>query len=420
LLGAGILGVIAIAFLRGVFLTLLVAVVLAYILDPIVTALSRIRFGRRLVPRWVIVIVLYLVLFGGIGTLGRLVVPRLASEIAVLATQAPRAFQRAKQWIPAVEREIRDRLRAYLPAEEPAPRAGRPTGIRITKASGGAFDVELGSSEIEVHQIAEGRWRVRPVPPGPAEFDLGRAVGEAVRGALGAGQGQALNVLSIARSVVQGTIEAFFGILVTMMIAAYLLADKDRIIGFVSVLFPPRLRPSWEQLLVKLERGLAGVLRGQLIICLVNGTLSGIGFWWLDLPYWPLLTAIATLLSIIPVFGAIISSIPAVLLALTISWQVAVAALAWILGIHALEAYFLNPKIIGTAARIHPVLVLTAIVAGERSYGIVGALLAVPFASIGQTIFVYLRNRAYHEETEPPLDGDAGSSDSIPPREPAT
>ena len=65
--------------------------------------------------------------------------------------------------------------------------------------------------------------------------------------------------------------------------------------------------------------------------------------------------------------------------------------LAWIIGIHLVEANFLNPKIMGDAAKIHPVLVVFALIAGEHSYGLVGALFAVPVASIIQTIFVYYR-----------------------------
>jgi len=67
--------------------------------------------------------------------------------------------------------------------------------------------------------------------------------------------------------------------------------------------------------------------------------------------------------------------------------------LAWIIVIHLFEANFLNPKIMGNAAKIHPVLVVFALIAGEHSYGLVGALFAVPVASIIQTIFVYYRKR---------------------------
>ena len=62
-------------------------------------------------------------------------------------------------------------------------------------------------------------------------------------------------------------------------------------------------------------------------------------------------------------------------------------------GFTCVEANFLNPKIMGNAAKIHPVLVVFALIAGEHSYGLVGALFAVPVASIIQTIFMYYRRR---------------------------
>ena len=70
-------------------------------------------------------------------------------------------------------------------------------------------------------------------------------------------------------------------------------------------------------------------------------------------------------------------------------------ALVWILGIHALEANLLNPKIIGSSAHIHPVIVIFALLAGESAYGLVGALLAVPTASILLTLFNFIRTRAW-------------------------
>ena len=72
--------------------------------------------------------------------------------------------------------------------------------------------------------------------------------------------------------------------------------------------------------------------------------------------------------------------------------------LLWILGIHFIEANFLNPKIIGTAAKMHPVLVVFALIAGEATWGLVGALFAVPVASIIQTLFLYFRHQAWRSE----------------------
>jgi len=143
----------------------------------------------------------------------------------------------------------------------------------------------------------------------------------------------------------------------------------------------------------RMDRGLAGVVRGQLIICGVNAVLSGIGFYLLDLKYWTFLTVIAGVMSIVPIFGSILSTIPAVIVALPDGMHVALLTLAWIVGIHQIEANLLNPKIMGDAARVHPVLVVFALLGGEHIAGIVGALLAVPVLSIAQTLFLYLRER---------------------------
>jgi predicted PurR-regulated permease PerM len=119
-----------------------------------------------------------------------------------------------------------------------------------------------------------------------------------------------------------------------------------------------------------------------------------VGFYLAGLSYWPLLTLIATALSIIPIFGAIISSVPAVIVGLQHGPGVAFFILAWIIGIHQIEANLLNPKIMGDAAKVHPVLVVFALLAGEHFFGITGALLAVPVLSISQTLFLHFRQYA--------------------------
>ena len=80
------------------------------------------------------------------------------------------------------------------------------------------------------------------------------------------------------------------------------------------------------------------------------------------------------------------------------------STLGWILLIHFLEANFLNPKIMGHASKIHPVVIIFALLAGEHAYGIVGALLAVPAASIVQSMFkFYVIDRQAEVEDEPVL-----------------
>jgi predicted PurR-regulated permease PerM len=164
-----------------------------------------------------------------------------------------------------------------------------------------------------------------------------------------------------------------------------------------------------------MDRGLSGVIRGQLVICLVNGILSAIGFAIVGLKYWPVLALVAGILSIIPIFGSIISSIPAVAIGLTQGIGKAVFVLAWIVGIHQLEANFLNPKIMGDAAKIHPVLVVFSLLFGEHYFGAVGALLAVPCMSIAKSLFLHFREVV--QKSDPELASEPVSV-SVPPPPP--
>jgi predicted PurR-regulated permease PerM len=113
-------------------------------------------------------------------------------------------------------------------------------------------------------------------------------------------------------------------------------------------------------------------------------------------------------MSLIPIFGSILSSVPIVIVALVSGDQGVdvirgLAILLWIVGIHLIEANVLNPKIIGTAAKIHPVLVVFALFLGEYGYGLVGALLAVPILSAIQVVFMYLYRKRWKEGRSGPV-----------------
>jgi predicted PurR-regulated permease PerM len=119
-----------------------------------------------------------------------------------------------------------------------------------------------------------------------------------------------------------------------------------------------------------------------------------------------ILALVAGMMSLIPIFGSILSSVPIVIVALVsgdsgLDIIKGVAMTLWIIGIHFIEANLLNPKIIGTAAKIHPVLVIFALFFGEASYGLVGALLAVPVLSAIQVIFMYFYKKTWKDPKKP-------------------
>lgn len=174
-----------------------------------------------------------------------------------------------------------------------------------------------------------------------------------------------------------------------LMITAFIVMDRRRISGFFSSLPPPEYRTAYLKLMEYIDDGLAGVIRGQLVICLVNGVLTYIGMLMLGIPGALWLASLAAVLSLIPIFGTIISSIPIVLIGATKGINVGILALAWIVFIHILEANVLNPLIMGSHAEMHPVVIIFALLAGEHYFGVWGALLAVPTASLIQSCFLF-------------------------------
>ena len=100
---------------------------------------------------------------------------------------------------------------------------------------------------------------------------------------------------------------------------------SERIVAFFRSLVSRRAQPAFDALLARVDRGLSGVVRGQLLICAVNGVLTAIGLFVLGVKYWPTLSLMAGVMSLVPIFGSILSSIPIVAIALTQSFGQAVA-----------------------------------------------------------------------------------------------
>jgi predicted PurR-regulated permease PerM len=210
-------------------------------------------------------------------------------------------------------------------------------------------------------------------------------------------EGESRRALEYGQKFVAAVVTGIGRLFLVLMVAAFILVDLERIKGFLRSLVPEQYQVDYDRIIVGVDRGLSGVIRGQLVICMINGLATYGGLLLFRVKYPLLLAGIAAVMSLIPIFGSILSSIPIVAIALISSGNFdlkqGVFVLAWIIGIHLVEANFLNPKIMGDAAKIHPVLVVFALVAGEHSYGLVGALFAVPVASVIQTIFVYYRRR---------------------------
>ncbi|MCA9669335.1 MAG: AI-2E family transporter, partial [Myxococcales bacterium] len=278
----------------------------------------------------------------------------------------------------------------------PAPPDGRK--LRFKQLENGGLELDLRDLRIEVIDKGSGRYVVRAAPPTPPAQGFEKRLRQVVSGLVKSSEEGINSLVKLGQKALVGLLSALTTMILTFMISAFLLIDTRRIIGGLRSLVDGRYHADFDAVVQQINRGLSGAIRGQLLICIVNGVLTWIGLKIFGVKYSFLLALTAGLMSLIPIFGSILSTIPIVLVALASSQQgvdlvAGVGMLVWIVGIHLVEANLLNPKIIGTAAKIHPVIVIFAVVAGERTYGAMGALLAVPIVSAVQAVFFYIRAR---------------------------
>ena len=382
---------------RAVLLPFVLGVLLAYVLHPVVGALTRVSVRGRSVPRWVAVLGIYVTLVTTIVVTLLAVTPRVISEARSFAVNELPALRRRteRDWMPRV-RGLVARVQGAVVTSPPREEAEAPAGerppedgaLRVSPEPGGVYRVTLPAEGVVIERVDDAHWTMHPRRHQPSEGDTIQ------RELRKLGQGHAADVVRVGRGIIGGVIGGIFNFFMTLMVSAYLLVTEARVLGFFRTLVRPESRGGFDGLLRRLDRGLSGVVRGQLIICLVNGSLSAVGFGLADLKYWPTLALVATIFSLIPIFGTVLSSVPAVAIGLTQGFGTALFVLLWIIGIHQLEANLLNPKIMGDQAKIHPVLVVFSLLAGEHAFGILGALLAVPAMSVAQTLFLHWRSYA--------------------------
>jgi predicted PurR-regulated permease PerM len=405
-LTASALVVLAVAWTtRAVVLPFILAVIIAYVLTPLVAWCER-RGLRRSVSILVVYLTTLLVLSGSIS----LIAPRIYQETLGLTRESPMIARRlAMQWGPVIERRIATLIDQTAgpspPPTEPAP----TTALEVVERPDGSMGISVGTG-VDIIQEGPKHWRVRQHQPDNGSFRVTELLSDSVESTIHYLRGNALQLIRVGQAILTRVTRGIFLTFMTLMVAGYLMHTRDQIFAFFRSLVPPPSRRSFDRLLYRMDRGLAGVVRGQLVICAVNGVLSAIGFVIFGLKYWPVLALIAGVMSIIPIFGSILSTVPAVLIGLTQDFWTALWVLLWILLIHQVEANVLNPKIIGVAARLHPVLVVFSLIVGEHFFGLWGALLAVPVLSLSQSLFNHFRL-----ETMPDVPPDSVALTTPPP-----
>jgi predicted PurR-regulated permease PerM len=365
-LAAAIVLAVAIYFLRTMLLPFVAGMGVAYLLDPLAD-----RIERSGAPRW---LATTLVLGSFVLILGlalALVAPLVQAQLVALIADAPDAVE-----------AVRARM-------EPV-----------------------------VHDL------IARLSPGDVER---------LRGAAGDYAGTAVSWLAgLVAGVFSGAvslIDVLSLVVITPIVAFYLLRDWDHIVAAVDSWLPRPHAETVRQQAREADRILAGFVRGQATVCLALGLFYAVALSLAGLKFGLTIGLVSGLLTFVPYVGSAVGFISSVGVALFQydSWtMVGVIVGIFVVG-QALEGNVLTPKLVGDRVGLHPVWVMFAILAGGTLFGFLGVLLAVPVTAVAGVLVrfglrQYLSSGYYtgplaldHDPGVPPEPAAVVAADGLPP-----
>ena len=168
-------------------------------------------------------------------------------------------------------------------------------------------------------------------------------------------------------------LEALFLVVLAPVVAFYVLLDLPSLRQKMVDLIPVHHRDEAAHVGRQLGTALGGFLRGQLLVAVIVGVMSSVGFWLIDLPFWLLIGLIAGFLNIIPFVGPWVGGILGVAVALATSdLQTAVWAGLVALIVQQIDNHFVSPTVLRATVRIHPALIILGLLAGATIGGFWG------------------------------------------------
>jgi predicted PurR-regulated permease PerM len=190
-----------------------------------------------------------------------------------------------------------------------------------------------------------------------------------------------------------------FELVLLLVVSIYMLLDLPRLQRTIDRRFPPR--PGSGPLVPRIESALAGYVRGQALLSLIIGGSAGIGLWIFGvtgvLPgadRWALLFGgWVAITEVIPYVGPWLGAIPPMVYALVVHPIAVIWVALLFLGIHQLEGHIVAPNVLGSALRLHPLLVIFGLLAGGEMAGLFGALMALPMLAVGRAIWEFAGER---------------------------
>jgi predicted PurR-regulated permease PerM len=338
---------LALFVFRDILLPFVAGFALAYLLDPIADRLQRLGFGRLTATLFILVLFVLLFILALV-----LLAPLVAHQLTAFISRLPSYVARLQQ----------------LAAEQ---------GGTIIERIGGPSAVQ----------------------------DIQGSIGNLV------GQGAAWigGFLTSLWSGGQALLSVFALLVVTPVVAFYLLVDWDRMVATVDSWVPLNHREYVRAIARDIDAAIAGFIRGQASVCLILGTFYAVGLSLIGLNFGALIGLTAGLLSFIPYVGSLtglILSVGVAIVQFWPDWLWVVATLAIFVFGQFVEGNILSPKLVGASVGLHPVWLMFALLAFGSLFGFVGLLLAVPLAAaVGvvarHALRRYLASPLYHGGSVP-------------------
>lgn len=187
-------------------------------------------------------------------------------------------------------------------------------------------------------------------------------------------------IIAALADMLSRLVSALSRLLLTPLLAYYLLRDRGRIAARLTLLLPIAWRARGVRAAREARRETAAYLRGQLLLSLCVGTMTALALLLAGTPGWLMLGALMGVMELIPYIGPVLAGVPAVLLALTSpgGWLRALWTLLSLVAVQQIEGAVLSPRLLGNATRLHPMAVLLLIPAGGILLGPLGMVAILP------------------------------------------
>ena len=184
-------------------------------------------------------------------------------------------------------------------------------------------------------------------------------------------------VLQIGAGIFSRIADTFFVLILTF----YLMLEGDRTWKFLSRYFTPRLRYRIRRSYPEITRVISGYLIGQAINSLSFGIFAFITLTILGVPETLLLAVLAAVFDAVPIVGVPIATIPALVLALTVSWQTALIVLIAYTVYQQFENYVMVPRVFGNTLQVSSLSILVGVLVGGQLLGVIGIILSLPITA---------------------------------------